>query len=198
MIKSWVKITDKSVTLNGQMMDFPSYGNALLTEIYRSKVKDYPKFFKMDALCKLGFLGSELVIQDENTNRFVPREDRAVILFNRSGSLNADVNFQATLQPDDFFPSPALFVYTLPNIITGEIAIRNKYLGETSFYVLEKKDSETIASQIVASFQDNITKSVIGGWVDCVDENNFEAVMFLCYRDEENKLHEEIKNILSK
>ncbi len=198
MIKSWIKITDKSVSLNGKMMDFHSSGNALLAEIYRNKVKDYPKFFKMDALCKLGFLGSELVIQDEKTDRFVPREDRAVILFNRSGSLNADVNFQATLQPDDFFPSPALFVYTLPNIITGEIAIRNKYLGETSFYVLEEKDSETIASQIVNSFQDNITNSVIGGWVDCIDENNFEAVMFLCYKDENDTLYEEIKNILSK
>ena len=42
--------------------------------------------------------------------------------------------FQETIQhADSYYPSPALFVYTLPNIVTGEIAIRNKYYGETSF-----------------------------------------------------------------
>ena len=30
-----------------------------LTALYRSRVGDYPKFFKMDTACKLGFLLAE-------------------------------------------------------------------------------------------------------------------------------------------
>ena len=77
-------------------------------------------------------MASELLLQAEGAERFVPREDRAVVFFNRSASLQADTAYQATIQdPDNFYPSPAAFVYTLPNIVTGEIAIRNKYFGET-------------------------------------------------------------------
>ncbi|MBO7645775.1 MAG: 3-oxoacyl-ACP synthase, partial [Prevotella sp.] len=39
----------------------------------------------------------------------------AVILFNRSSSVIADREFEKTIKDDaDFFPSPSLFVYTLP------------------------------------------------------------------------------------
>ena len=51
-----------------------------LTDFYREKVGDYPKFFKMDTLCKLGFLLGELIAREE-PDRFTPREDRAVLVF---------------------------------------------------------------------------------------------------------------------
>ena len=96
-----------------------------------------PKFYKMDPLCRLGFVASELLLQAEGDRRDTPRDDRAIILFNRSSSIQADEAYQASIQDaEDYFPSPAAFVYTLPNIVTGEIAIRNHYQGETSFYIL--------------------------------------------------------------
>ena len=125
--KQWVKITPERVILNGEPLITTAQGAALLTEIYRSRVNDYPKFFKMDELSKLGFIASELLLQAEG-DRHQDSEDRAVILFNRSSSVTNDRKYQDTIQrPDDYFPSPALFVYTLPNIVTGEIAIRNGY-----------------------------------------------------------------------
>ena len=180
MLKHFVIITPETVKLNGVEMSHAEQGNALLTELYRAHVGDYPKFFKMDTLCKLGFVASEMLLKDEGQERFVPREDRAVVLFNRTASLQADTNYQSTIQdPDNFFPSPAAFVYTLPNIVTGEIAIRNKYFGETSFIVLEACDAQIMARQLMNAFRDPMTQSILGGWLDCTDENHFEARLFL-------------------
>ena len=113
----------------------------MLVELYREYVKDYPKFFKMDTLSRLGFMAAELLLQAEGAERFVPREDRAVILANRSASIKNDKDYLETISEGNYYPSPALFVYTLPNIVTGEIAIRNKYLGETAFYVLDNPNN---------------------------------------------------------
>ena len=183
MMKHEVYITPNEVKVDGKVLAHNEKGAALLTELYRAHVSDYPKFFKMDTLSKLGFVASELLLQAEGAPRFEPREDRAVIFFNRSASLQADTAYQATIQdPDNFFPSPAAFVYTLPNIVTGEIAIRNKYFGETSFIVLEDYDENIMARELQNAFQDPMTKSILGGWLDCTDENHFEAKLYLIYK----------------
>ncbi len=180
MLKHYIIITPDTVRLNGVDLAHAEQGSALLTELYRAHVGNYPKFFKMDTLSKLGFVASELLLKDEGGERFVPREDRAVVLFNRTASLQADTNYQNTIQdPENFFPSPAAFVYTLPNIVTGEIAIRNKYYGETSFLVMEQCDLQIMARQLMNAFRDPMTQSILGGWLDCTDENHFEARLFL-------------------
>ena len=196
MLKHFVIITPETVKLNGVDMSHAEQGNALLTELYRSHVGDYPKFFKMDTLSKLGFVASEMLLKDEGEERFVPREDRSVVLFNRTASLQADTNYQATIQdPENFFPSPAAFVYTLPNIVTGEIAIRNKYYGETSFIVMESCDAQIMARQLMNAFQDPMTQSILGGWLDCNDENHFEARLFLVEKQQFNST-ESLKSAL--
>ena len=187
MLKHFVVITPETVKLNGIDINHTEQGNALLTELYRAYVGDYPKFFKMDTLSKLGFVASEMLLKDEGQKRFVLREDRAVVLFNKTASLQADTCYQSTIQdPENFFPSPAAFVYTLPNIVTGEIAIRNKYYGETSFIVLESCDAHIMARQLMNAFQDPITQSILGGWLDCYDENHFEARLFLIEKQQFN------------
>lgn len=148
-----------------------------LTALYRAEVGDYPKFFKMDTACKLGFLLAERLAE---APRFTPREDRAVLMFSTCGSLCNDRHYEDTVRE---FPSPSLFVYTLPNIITGEIAIRNKYEGETSAYVLERFDPETFVSLVEQAFQDAVTESVVCGWVDVRLDDDFTAFAFLVERD---------------
>ena len=183
MMKHEVYITPNEVKVDGKVLAHNEKGAALLAELYRAHVGDYPKFFKMDTLSKLGFVASELLLQAEGAPRFEPREDCAVIFFNRSASLQADTAYQATIQdPDNFFPSPAAFVYTLPNIVTGEIAIRNKYFGETSFIVLPELDPQIMAQQLQLAFLDPMTTSVLGGWLDCTDENHFEAELYIIFK----------------
>ena len=130
-------IAEISITPNGTILNGDTISTANIAGLYREFVGDYPKFFKMDSLCKLGFIGAELLLKDISAEE---KENAAIILFNRNGSLITDRNYQKTITDDNYFPSPALFVYTLANIVTGEIAIRNKIYGESSFYVLNNPD----------------------------------------------------------
>lgn len=148
----------------------PQSGN--LTDLYRQFIGDYPKFFKMDLLSRLGLVASEMLLQQEGAPRFVPRDDRAIVLAGRYGSINNDRAYEATIQPENYFPSPSLFVYTLPNIVTGEIAIRNKYLGETMYYALA---DETSLETLIAATLNNRTTSVLGGWIEAQDKEHYKA-----------------------
>ena len=155
-------------------------GKSLLTAIYKRYVDDYPKFYKMDPLSRLGFVATELLLQAEGKHRDTPSDDRAVILFNRSSSIQADQKYlDSIIDPEEYFPSPSVFVYTLPNIVTGEIAMRNHYHGETSFYIIDEKNDDLMKQTLGASFADIKTKSMIGGWIDYQDDSHFEADIYI-------------------
>ena len=146
-----------------------------LAGLYAEKVGNYPKFFKMDTLSKLGFLATELLLEGE-TDRFIPREDRAVLLFSRNGSVCDDSHFVQSMED---YPSPSLFVYTLPNIVAGEIAIRNQYRGETSAFLLEQYDRERIRCVVEEAFQDRMTRSAIVGWLDVRSDTDWTCELSL-------------------
>ena len=137
-----------------------------IIDFYRSLQIDYPKFFKMDGLSKLGFLASEMIFKDDG-KRFEPRENIAVICFNRSSSLDTDLQYKATISDNEnYFPSPALFVYTLPNIVAGEIAIRNNIFGETAFYICKEFDARQIVGTVRNAFCDKTTTAVLAAWIE--------------------------------
>jgi 3-oxoacyl-[acyl-carrier-protein] synthase-1 len=107
------------------------------------------------------------------------------VLFGATASLCADRNYQETIQDkDNYYPSPALFVYTLPNIVTGEIAIRNHWRGETSFYVTEAPDAVQMAFHLACAFQDQVTDSILAGWVDSSRNDDFQAFMTVVRRED--------------
>lgn len=151
-----------------------------LTQLYRQEVGDYPKFFKMDTLSRLGFLLTERLVAGEE-GRFQPREDRAVLVFSREGCLANDRHYVESMKD---FPSPSLFVYTLPNIVSGEISIRNKYAGETSAFVLEEYDEEAIFALVRQAFQDPVTQSAVVIWADCASDTQWDARGWLVNREE--------------
>ena len=189
MIQHRVHITPQRVEVDGQPLNHEGEGADLLTDLYKHYIADYPKYYKMDLLSRLGFVASELLLKAEG--RFLDKpsgeaertldnlqfsDHRAIILFNHSSSIQADRNYQASIEdPDNYFPSPSAFVYTLPNIVTGEIAIRNGYQGETSFYILPCKDEPLMQTIIKASYLDHHTQSILCGWLDAEDETHFEA-----------------------
>lgn len=180
MVTHRVKLTPECLEVDGQRVAEAVAGESFLTQLYRKYGMGYPKFFKMDVLCRVGLIASELLLAAEGGERFVPRADRAVILFNRNTSLHADRSFQATIaDAEDFYPSPSVFVYTLPNIVTGEIAIRHKIGGETSFLIFPDfapERLERIAVQTLAANPE--LKHLICGWVD-YDEERCDVRMFL-------------------
>ncbi|MDR2921010.1 MAG: hypothetical protein LBV72_16820 [Tannerella sp.] len=146
-IKKYCRVLSGKVWVDGEMYleseSEPSDNSQFLSDIYHRLGIDYRKFFKMDVLSKTGFLSAEILL--EGFEKEQPKEDMGIVLFNRSASLEADSNYQQTIGHDaDYFPSPAVFVYTLPNIVTGEIAIRNKIHGETAFYVFSQPEVQSM------------------------------------------------------
>ena len=160
-----VHILPDGVTLDGKPLPIQSHGAGLLSEIYRKYVGDYPKYHKMDALSRLAFLATELLLSRGD----VPQDSkRATILFNRTSSVVADrCHLGSIAKPGEFYPSPSVFLGTLPNIATGEIAIRHGYTGETSLYITDFRDEALMKNVIGSSFSQGGFRSLICGFVDC-------------------------------
>lgn len=147
--------------------------HSLLTSLYKQMIGNYPKFYKMDGLSRLGFVASEILL---NAEKGETDKERAIIFFNHSSSIASDRNYKESIKDkDNYFPSPSIFVYTLPNIVTGEIAIRNHFQGETSFFILPDKDEMMMKEILQASCRDAQSKSFLTGWIDYEDERHFEA-----------------------
>lgn len=147
--------------------------HSLLTSLYKQMIGNYPKFYKMDGLSRLGFVASEILL---NAEKGETDKERAIIFFNHSSSIASDRNYKESIKDkDNYFPSPSIFVYTLPNIVTGEIAIRNHFHGETSFFILPDKDERMMEEILQASCRDAQSKSFLTGWIDYEDERHFEA-----------------------
>ena len=174
--KIHVLITPERVCVDGRDIAFTGTGKAMLTDLYKRYVGDYPKFYKMDRLSQLGFIASELLLQAEGKDRFKDCDDRAIILFNHASSIMADRQYLSSIEtPGQFFPSPSLFVYTLPNIVAGELAIRNHYHGETTFCILPERQDEVMHQVLQACCLDETTRSILGGWVDYQDDAHYVA-----------------------
>ena len=180
---SYSHITSSRCMANGAEVDVVRSSDSFLTDVYRTMRIGYPKFFKMDNLCKAGFLASELLLQGSNIDRVTPRHDVSVVCMNSSSSLDDDIVYQKTIQDaDSYFPSPSVFVYTLANIVTGEIAIRNKILGESSFYIFQKFELERMVELINGAFLDDEINYLICGWVEVL-EQSIDVFMVLVARE---------------
>jgi hypothetical protein len=167
--------------------------NDFFSEIYTFLGIDYRKFFKMDALSKAGFVASEMLLQA--FDREQPKEDMGIVFFNHSSSLEADKAYQQTIQEqDNYYPSPAVFVYTLPNIVAGEIAIRNKIHGETAFIVYPMFQPASIEETVNGVFLNSGLKYLLTGWVE-VEDNELDVCMMLCTTGEEGLMEFSKENI---
>lgn len=183
-----VHITPQGIWLDGKVFAIDKEGkqSSLLTALYKQIIGNYPKYYKMDGLCRLGFVASELLLKaerDEGSFTEDTNKTRAIVFFNRSSSIASDKKYLASIvEKDNYFPSPSVFVYTLPNIVTGEIAIRNGYHGETSFYILPHKNELLMQDIIETTFMDEQTTSVLTGWLDYEDSEHFEADLYIAYK----------------
>jgi len=159
-----------------------------LSQLYRNIGMSYPKFFKMDRLCKAGILGAEMLLKDYDFDHENVKADWGIILMNSASSLDNDRRYQETIAEDNYYPSPAVFVYTLANIVTGEIAIRHKIGGESSFYVMPKFDQNLMEEVIGQAFTANPELThIICGWVD-VDGEECEVNMRLYKRIQNSEI----------
>lgn len=142
----------------------------------------YPKFYKMDRTSRLGLLASELLLQDKNVGQW-PAESVAVVLSNAHASLDTDRRYLETLKT---IASPALFVYTLSNIVTGEICIRHGFKGENAFFVTTHFDPDTMAKYVEDIIARQTTSACIAGWVDVLGEQH-DVFLYLVEKTAEDR-----------
>ena len=137
--------------------DFHSF----IREKYKALGLNDMKFYKMDDMSKLGYIASHLLLDGLS---FSP-EDMAVILQNRSASLDSDLKHLRNITEGPG-ASPAVFVYTLPNVASGEISIRHKIKGDNTFFIsssYDKEGMEEYARMVLASSK---AKYCIVGWLE--------------------------------
>lgn len=142
-------------------------------EAYKSLELNYPKFHKMDNLSKLAFLASEMILKDEDHSR------TALVFANKSSSLDTDFKYQESINSqENYFPSPAVFVYTLPNICVGEISIKHKMQTENAFFVLDEFDENFLNDYAAQILQSGKADKVLCGWVELYQES-YQAFVYL-------------------
>ncbi|MCU0370684.1 MAG: hypothetical protein MUC31_04670 [Bacteroidales bacterium] len=145
----------------------------------------YPKFFKMDNLCKLAFLSAEVLLKNADILTKYPSEEIGLIIMNSSSSLETDEKHQASINDrENYFPSPSVFVYTLPNIMTGEIAIRHQIKGENTVLISEKPDVRLNFHLVEELFSRKRASCCITGWIEACHERLVSCMMLV--ENEEN------------
>ena len=148
-----------------------------LAKQYYDLGTDYPRFHKMDVMSQLTFIAVEKLVA-EYGKQIINTEQTAIILMSSHSTVVADEKFRATIsRADDFFPSPSLFVRTLPNVCLGEIAIRHNMHGETSFYILSEENKAMMRTIIEATAAGTGVSNIICGWIDCPDETTLTCKM---------------------
>lgn len=185
-IKSYCHIKNQTVSVNGDAIfnddsvDFTTF----IKNAYKFLKTDYSKFFKMDNLSKLAFLAADVLLNREKLSEKATPSGRqenniALIFSNRASSLETDRKHQAAIENDEeYFPSPAVFVYTLPNICLGEISIKHKLYSENSFFIFDRFNAEHLQLYANNLLRNARAEKVLCGWVD-FDKNSYEAFLYL-------------------
>lgn len=188
-IHSYCTIEKHKISLNGNVVfsseeiDFSTFTK----NVYQNFEMNYPKFFKMDNLSKLAFMGAELllvgVIDDSNENNI------ALNFSNKTSSLDTDLKHQNSIDDkENYFPSPSIFVYTLPNICLGEISIKYQLKSENCFFIFEEFNSEFTVNYADILLNTNKADQVLSGWVDYLNED-YKAFLYLISKEESATTH---------
>ncbi len=171
-----------SVRLNGKELlacDDPSF-DEFIRAAFKSLQSPYLKFYKMDNLCKLGYVTCEFLLHD----RSYQAQEVALILSNSSSSLETDLHHQQIL---DSHPeggtSPAVFVYTLANIVLGELCIKHRIQGENTCFISRKFDPEWLRRYAGILIDELGYKAVIYGWCEKLGEK-YDAQMTIIEKQE--------------
>lgn len=165
---------DGTLLFTNPMQEFSSFAKSAAQNLNTN----YPKFYKMDNLSKLAFLAADVLLKSIELS-VETEHDIAIILSNRASSLDTDRTYQASINdPNNFFPSPSVFVYTLPNICIGEISIKYQLHSENCFFIFDSFNADHLWSNAQSLLKRKKAEKVLCGWVD-FDDKNYEAFLYL-------------------
>lgn len=120
-------IVNDSVVFSDKSADFGTF----IREAFKSRGENNMKFYKMDDLCKLGYVAAAWLLDGTEFGE----EECGMVLSGKYGCLDTDMKHQQIIDKEgDAASSPAVFVYTLPNVVAGEISIRHHIKGENTWF----------------------------------------------------------------
>ncbi|NJN25605.1 MAG: 3-oxoacyl-ACP synthase [Cyclobacteriaceae bacterium] len=170
IISATSKITSEGAYQNGHLVVSNEHDEAgrFFKDCYTHLAITYPKYYKMDRLSQLCFLCAEFLLVGHDRFKDYDRGQIAVVIENYHASLVSDQKHQISISDrDNYFPSPSVFVYTLPNIMLGELCIRHQINGEATCLLPENKDF--FCKYIRALFDGGASECCIAGRVDFTD-----------------------------
>lgn len=137
------------------------------------------KFYKMDSLSKLGYVASEVLLDGIEYSE----EDCGLILSGVYGSLDTDIRHQQIIDTEtDASASPAVFVYTLPNVVEGEISIRHHIKGENTWFWSDDRSLSDVREYAALSMSAQDMKYCIVGHIDFLNGRYFAKFELLVRR----------------
>lgn len=139
-------------------------------EAFKSREEANMKFYKMDDLCKLGYLASAWLLDGIEYGE----EECGIVMSGKYGCLDTDIRHQQIIDSEgDSSASPAVFVYTLPNVVAAEISIRHHIKGENIWFWSEDKTMSDIKkyASILAASRD--LKYCIAAHIDFINGDYF-------------------------
>ncbi|WP_353718604.1 hypothetical protein [Dyadobacter sp. 676] len=178
VITAYCNLRADECLVNGELVARRDAGSedSWFKQIYRKQGLTYPKFYKMDVLSQAGYLASELIKRANPGITGAYADDEIAMVFaNASSSAETDRRFTQSYK-DGGSPSPSLFVYTLPNIVLGEIAILNKWFGENMFAVLPNFAPGFYLNYGQILFGSG-SRALLGGWLE-VTANTTDVFLF--------------------
>ena len=152
----------------------------------------YPKFYKMDRLSKLGFLAMEFLARDSRLMERYGPQQVALVLSNAHASLDTDLSY---FQSTKTMASPALFVYTLTNIVAGELCIRHGIKGENAFLVFPEFDAVQLCDYVDLVMAREKTGASIAGWVDVIGDQHDVFLYLVEKQRSENALEHSAEEV---
>lgn len=120
-------LVNDSAVFSDKYADFGTF----IREAFKSRGENNMKFYKMDDLCKLGYVAAAWLLDGLEFGE----EECGMVLSGKYGCLDTDMKHQQIIDKEgDAASSPAVFVYTLPNVVAGEISIRHHIKGENTWF----------------------------------------------------------------
>lgn len=183
-IKSHITISPKELRLLNSETDLaiqcedddPNF----LKTLYKQLEIGYAKFYKMDGLSRLGFLGAEFLLKEKTKET----ENCDLLFINKHASLAVDTAYQESLLS---MASPALFVYTLPNIVQGEICIRHKIYGENYTFIEKEFSPEKLYETAETMLATNNGNNLLLACLDYKNDNDYELLMLHLVKNADNQ-----------
>jgi hypothetical protein len=198
LISSYCRIYSDSG--NTEKVIIKTFDNELIESndpilLYKHSEIEYPKYFKMDQISKFGILAAEWMFKNNNTRNNYQDTEIGVVLSSANGSMDTDLEFNKTIESkDNFFPSPAIFVYTLSNIVMGELCIRYKMKGENAFFISEKFNADLLIDYITNLLVKQKSEAILTGWIDYINGKP-DVLLFFVEKGVDGKMNFNKKNI---